>query len=530
MKSSIQRNIGPFALMLTGLGSIIGSGWLFGAWKAAKIAGPAAICAWVIGAVVILSIALAYAELGAMFPESGGMVRYARYSHGALVGFISAWANWIAIVSVIPIEAEASIQYMSTWPYDWARELFIDGSLTTPGLLLSAALVVIYFLLNYWGVKLFARANSLITVFKFLIPGATIAGLMLTGFHHENFGEAATFAPYGWSSVLTAVATSGIVFAFNGFQSPINLAGEARNPGKSVPIAVIGSILIALVIYVLLQVAYIGAVNPADVVNGWSHFNFASPFAELAIALNLNWLAILLYIDAFVSPSGTGTTYMATTTRMIYAMERNNTMPRMFGNVHPFYGVPRQAMWFNLLVSFVFLFFFRGWSSLAAVISVATVISYLTGPISLMALRRAATDIERPLRIPGMSLIAPFAFVCASLVLYWARWPLTGEIILLMIVALPVYFYFQAKSGFEGWSRDLKAAWWLVAYLPTMALLSLTGSKEFGGRGILPYGWDMLLVIVCSLVFYYWGVHTGYRTGYLDERESQADILNGQGV
>ena len=310
-------------------------------------------------------------------------------------------------------------------------------------------LVIIYFMLNYWGVKLFARANSAITVFKFLIPGATIAGLMLTGFHKENFGEASTFAPYGWSAVLTAVATSGIVFAFNGFQSPINLAGEARNPAKSVPFAVIGSILLALVIYVLLQIAYIGAVNPADVMKGWSHFNFASPFAELALALNLNWLAFLLYVDAFVSPSGTGTTYMATTSRMIYAMERNNTMPKMFGNVHPFYGVPRQAMWFNLLVSFIFLFFFRGWSSLAAVISVATVISYLTGPISLMALRRAATDLDRPLHIPGMKIIAPFAFVCASLVLYWAKWPLTGEIILLMVVALPVYFYFQAKSGFQ---------------------------------------------------------------------------------
>jgi amino acid transporter len=376
VKSSIQRNIGPFALMLTGLGSIIGSGWLFGAWKAAKIAGPAAIFAWVIGAVVILAIALTYAELGATFPESGGMVRYARYSHGALVGFISAWANWIAIVSVIPIEAEASIQYMSTWPYAWAHALFVNESLTATGLWLSAVLVMIYFMLNYWGVKVFARANTAITVFKFVIPGATILGLLLTGFHPQNFGTGTTsdFAPYGWPAVLTAVATSGIVFSFNGFQSPINLAGEARNPSKSVPFAVIGSILLALVIYVLLQVAYIGAVSPSDVMKGWSHFNFASPFAELALALNLNWLAILLYVDAFVSPSGTGTTYMATTTRMIYAMERNNTMPKMFGNVHPFYGVPRQAMWFNLLVSFLFLLFFRGWSSLAAVISVATVI------------------------------------------------------------------------------------------------------------------------------------------------------------
>src|SRR5207253_1634819 len=118
----------------TGLGSIIGSGWLFGAWKAAKIAGPAAICAWVIGAVVILMIALTYAELGAMFPESGGMVRYARYSHGALVGFISGWANWIAIVSVIPIEAEASVQYMGSWPWQWAKNLYLNGSLSYTGL------------------------------------------------------------------------------------------------------------------------------------------------------------------------------------------------------------------------------------------------------------------------------------------------------------------------------------------------------------------------------------------------------------
>jgi CheY-like chemotaxis protein len=269
--------------MLTGLGSIIGSGWLFGAWKAAKIAGPAALCAWIIGAVVILAIALTYAELGAMFPESGGMVRYARYSHGALVGFISAWANWIAIVSVIPIEAEASIQYMSTWPYEWAHNLFINGSLTPPGLFLSALLVIVYFMLNYWGVKVFARANTTITVFKFIIPGLTILGLLVSGFHSENFGTSSSFAPYGWSAVFTAVATSGIVFSFNGFQSPVNLAGEARNPSKSVPFAVIGSILLALVIYVLLQVAYIGAVNPADVAKGWSHFNFASPFADNAL-------------------------------------------------------------------------------------------------------------------------------------------------------------------------------------------------------------------------------------------------------
>ncbi len=131
---------------------------------------------------MILAIALTYAELGAMFPESGGMVRYARYSHGSLVGFVAAWANWIAIVTVIPIEAEASIQYMSSWPWPWAQGLFQHGELTPLGLGLSAVLVVIYFLLNYWGVKVFAKANTTITVFKFVIPALTAVALIGAGF------------------------------------------------------------------------------------------------------------------------------------------------------------------------------------------------------------------------------------------------------------------------------------------------------------------------------------------------------------
>src|SRR6202046_2203560 len=107
-ENAMRREVGGSALMFTGLGSIIGSGWLFGAWRAAQLAGPGAIYAWIIGAVVIMFFAVNYAELGAMLPESGGSVRYGHYSHGALVGFIAGWAAWIAVVSVIPVEAEAS--------------------------------------------------------------------------------------------------------------------------------------------------------------------------------------------------------------------------------------------------------------------------------------------------------------------------------------------------------------------------------------------------------------------------------------
>jgi amino acid transporter len=526
--SPIRREVGSIALMFAGLGSIIGSGWLFGAWRAAGIAGSSAVWAWVLGAAIASTIALTYAELGAMFPESGGMVRYGHYSHGSLVGFIAAWANWISSVSGMSVEAEASVQYMASWPSRWAQDLYVHlpdghGELTAPGLAIAAGLVVVYFLLNFWSVKLFARSNTVITTFKLAVPAATGLALIAAGFHTENFSVGAYAQPSSsnFAAVLTAVATAGIVFSFNGFQIPVNLAGEARHPARSIPFAVLGSILLATVIYVILQVAYLGVVPPALLAKaGWHGLDFRSPFAQLALIVNLNWLAVLLYADAFVSPSGTGITYTASTARMIYGMERNGTLPAVLGRVHPVFGVPRAAMWFNLIVSFLFLLFFRGWAALAAVISVAIVISYLIGPVSSLALRHTAERINRPFRVPGLPVVAALAFVFATEVLYWAQWPLTGEIILLIVIALPVYLYYQGRNRWTDFARQLRASWWLIIYLPTIAFVSWAGSARFGGHDYLTWGWDLTVVAALGVAFFIWGARSGWRTPMLQQAQT----------
>ena len=525
-----HRQVGAFALMLTGLGSIIGSGWLFGAARASSLAGPGAVWAWVLGAAVIMTIALTYAELGAMFPESGGMVRYSHYSHGSLVGFIGAWANWIAIVSVIPIEAVASVQYMNHWPWEWAQSLSTlspDGhvTLTDIGKGLAAVLVFGYFLLNYWSVKLFAHSNTAITIFKLVVPAATGLLLIASGFHSENFSVGIHGGDHAidFPSILTAVTTAGIVFSFNGFQSPVNLAGDARNPGRSIPFAVLGSIAIAAVVYVILQVAFIGSVPPDMLAKvGWHGLHFRSPFADLAVLLGLQYLAILLFADAVISPSGTGITYTATTARMLYGMERNGTLPKVLGKLHPKWGVPRPAMWVNLAVSYIFLWHAGSWDSLADIIGVATVISYLTGPVSVMTLRRTAPKLHRPLRIIGLPVLACIAFILATELLYWATWPLTGYIILLMAVALPVYLYYQYKQGWQDFGRQLQGAWWLICYLPVVAALSWAGSDKFKGHNYIPYGWDLLLVAVVGMLFYIWGVKSGWSTPSVEEAQLEA--------
>jgi amino acid transporter len=521
----VRRDIGPVSLLMTGLGSIIGSGWLFGAWRTAQLAGPGAVWAWVLGAAIIAVIATVFVELGAMFSETGGMVRYGYYSHGSLVGFIAGWSNWIAIVSVIPVEAEASVQYMASWPFAWTHQLYVDHQLSLIGLGLAAILVIGYFLLNFWGVKLYAKTNAGITTFKLVIPALTGVALIVAGFHPSNFavGLHPGHAAINVSAILAATATSGIVFSFNGFQSPINLAGEAKDPARNIPLAVFGAIAIATVVYVLLQVAFVGATPMDTLKNGWAKVDFSSPFAQLALALNLNWLALMLYADAFVSPSGTGATYTATTARMIYAMEKSGSLPKVFGHIHDKTGIPRPAMWLNLGVAFLFLFFFRGWGPLAAVISVATIISYQVGPIAVASLRKTAPDMKRPLKTPLLPVFAPVAFVLATLLLYWARWPLTGEVILLILIAAPIYIWAEWRHGWKDFGRHLKAAAWLIAYLPAMALLSYLGSHQFGGIGVLPYGVDLAAAALVGLAAYYWGVHASWRTPGIVLHEQGAD-------
>ena len=102
-----------------------------------------------------------------MFPESGGMSKFAEYSHGSLVGFIASWANWISLVTLLPIEAVAAVQYMASWPWKWAgftHGFLHAGRITPQGLLVVFAFIIIFTLLNYWSVTLLTRFTSFISI------------------------------------------------------------------------------------------------------------------------------------------------------------------------------------------------------------------------------------------------------------------------------------------------------------------------------------------------------------------------------
>ena len=506
-------------LVLLGLGSLIGSGWLFGAWEASSIAGPAAIISWIIGFIVIGTIAYNYVEIGTMFPQSGGMSNYAQYTHGSLLGFIAAWANWVSLVTIIPIEAVSAVQYMSSWPWDRAKPmgaLMKDGSISTYGLFAVYIIITIFSLFNYWSVKLLTSFTSLISVFKLGVPLLTIIMLMISGFDTGNYGHSAsTFMPYGSAPIFAATTTSGIIFSFNAFQTIINMGSEIKNPEKNIARGIAISLTLSAVLYIVLQSTFITSM-PSSMIHshGWSGINFNSPFADMAILLGINWLAILLYVEAVVSPFGTGVSFVAVTGRVLHAMEKNGHIPKFLGKMNEKYNIPRVAIGFNAVISMIMVTLFRNWGTLAAVISTATLVAYLTGPTTVISLRKMAPKMTRPFKANILKFMAPLSFVLASLAIYWAMWPTTAEVILIIILGLPIYFFYEYKMNWKNTRKQIGGSLWIIIYLIILAFLSFIGSKEFKGLNWIHYPWDFLVIAIVALIFYQLGTTSYFESIY----------------
>ncbi|WP_061775591.1 APC family permease [Levilactobacillus senmaizukei] len=517
----LRRKMSLFSLVMLTLSAIIGSGWLFGAGMAAQIAGPAAIISWLLGALVIGLIAMNYIELGTMFPTSGGMSQYAAFSHGPLLGFVAGWANWLSLLTIIPIEAVAAVQYMSSWPWAWAnwtRGFLRAGNVTNEGLVIVFLFILAFTLLNFWSVKLLTRFTSFVSVFKLVIPTLTIIVLVITGFEPQNFAHIGGFMPYGSSAIFSATTAAGIIFSYNAFQTTINMGNEIEHPERNILWGIVIAFGISTVIYTLLQVAFIGAVPGGSLVHGWHGVNFQSPFADIAILLNLGWLSTLLYLDAFVSPFGTGVSFVATTSRALAAMTGTKHMPTKLGEVNRKYQTPRRAMVVNLFLGVVLVAGFRNWGTLSNVISTSTLIAYLTGPVTVSSLRRQAPELVRPFRLHAAQWWSPLAYVLASLAIYWAKWPTTVEVFGVIALGLIFYVYYEIRrpSGWQSLRASLRGGRWLLAEMVWLTLMSVVGSHQFGGSGWLSYPLDFVGVILGSLACYYLGVHDAYESDSLD--------------
>src|SRR5215212_3791147 len=389
-EGKLQRDVSTVGLLFFSLGSIIGSGWLFASLYAAQVAGPAAIISWVGGGLVMIILALVHAELGAMYPVAGGSARYPHFAFGSLAGFSIGWIVWIGSVTVAPIEVLAVTTYLVQW-FPWM--MVSQGGtevLTGLGIVFSIVLMGVFTVINLLGVGSLAKSNNVIMIWKVAVPFLAVIVLIIASFNGSNFtSEQGGFAPFGITGILSALGVGGIVFAYQGFEQAIQLGGETRNPGRNIPLAVIGSMIIGVIMYIALQIAFVGGLHPEDYTGGWANLSFpqdAGPFAGLAAAAGLGWLALLLYIDALVSPGGTGLIYVGASSRLSFALGRNHYIPHQFGYISE-RGIPLVSVIFSFLVGCIAFLPFPAWSALVEFIVSATVMGYATVPLAMGAMR-----------------------------------------------------------------------------------------------------------------------------------------------
>ncbi|HSZ30914.1 MAG TPA: APC family permease, partial [Pseudonocardiaceae bacterium] len=217
-----RRELGLMALMFVSLGSIIGSGWLLGALTAATSAGGASIMSWLLAGVIIVLLALVHSELGAAYPLAGGTARWPRLAFGSMGGFTAGWVAWLQAVTLAPIEVEAALSYLD---HKWHGLINSAGALTTMGLSVATALMLLFAVINILGVRWLADSNTITVIWKIAVPVLTVVVLIVVSFQASNFTAGGGFAPYGAHGVFAALPL-GVVFAVQGFEQAAQLAGE----------------------------------------------------------------------------------------------------------------------------------------------------------------------------------------------------------------------------------------------------------------------------------------------------------------
>ncbi len=517
----LNRSIGPVGLLFTGVAGIIGSGWLFASLYAAQIAGPAAVISWLIGGVIALALALTYAELGGMLPVAGALARIPDFSHGSLTSFVAGWLCWIAYVATSPIEVTAVLDYASNYLPSLTMTEHGERVLSNHGILVATGLMLLFTAVNLLGVRWLVRANTTITYWKLAVPFAVPLVLIAVEFRSENFYQMGGFGPDGIAGIFGAVSSGGVMFSLIGFRAALDMAGEARNPQRDVPLALIGAVGISLFIYILLQVAFIGVIPPDHLANGWHQISEkvpGGPFAGFATALGLTWLAMALYVDAVISPSGTGLAFTRATARINYAMSRNKQFPTVFERLNRS-NVPVWSLLFNLAVGMIMFLPFPGWAELVGFISSAMILSLAFGPVALAALRYQVPDLERPFRVPVPIVYSAICFVLAGYVVYWTGWETNWKVLLAALVGL-IFLALGRGSGKGREPLDFRESAWVWPYLLGIGLISYTGNYGHG-LGILAHGVDLIVMALFSLVIFVFALRL--RLPYQQVRQSVAN-------
>ena len=420
--SGLARRIYRWDLVALVLNRVIGAG-IFGLpSKAFALAGTYSLVAYLVCAVLVVLIAICFAEVGSRFTATGGPYIYAREAFGALAGFEVGWLLWLARVTAFGSLANLFAGYLG---------VFWSGAGAGVGrVVVMASIVVVLTVLNLAGVRPSAVVTDAFTIGKLTaLLFFVVAGLFFIS--RANYSVA--FVPsYGQFSQAVLL----LVFAFSGFEMAVIPSGEIVNPGKQIPFALLIGIGIVVVLYMLVQFVAIGTLSTLA--------TSERPIADASAQFLGTNATAFVSLGALVSIGGTLNSIALVTPRLLFAMAADGHLPRVIGAVHPRFRTPHVAV----VVSSIVMFALTLSGSFVALASISVVIRLLTYAATCAALLRLR-------RQPGAArpvFVAPLGQFAAVAALALSVWLLSNSArsdalmtVLAGAVGLAFYFIFRIR-------------------------------------------------------------------------------------
>jgi basic amino acid/polyamine antiporter, APA family len=396
----LKKSVGALDLTALGVGAIIGTGIFIVVGVGVAEAGPAVIVSFALAALACIFAALCYAELAASIPVSGSAYTYTYATMGEIVAWVIGWdliLEYTGAVAAVSVGWGASLNEFLDNAFNFTIPDAISKSPSEEGgvvNLLAVAIIAVVALLLSKGTRESARVNIVMVTIKLAVLAFFIVVAFSAAFDGDNFSP---FAPDGFDGIVTGASI--IFFAYIGFDAVATGSEETGNPGRDMPIAIVGSLVICTIIYVLTAVAAVGALPAAEL---------AESDAPLAQALDegagISWAASLTAFGAVVAITSVILAMFYGQTRIFFAMARDGLVPERLAEVSPRSGVPvKLTLGFGAVMAV--LAALVPLDELVKLVNIGTLFAFLLVCVGVIILRRTRPDMPRPFRVPLVPLL-----------------------------------------------------------------------------------------------------------------------------
>lgn len=434
---SLKRTIGPVNLIILGLGCILGAGiFIVTGVASAQYSGPGLVLSFIVSAFACFLTALCYAEFASIIPISGSVYTYTYVAMGEIWAWMIGWVlmyeylisasavavGWSAYVMELLSSAGINLPQIITSPPG-------AGLINLPALLIIVLLTGILIL----GVKESTRFNAIIVS----VNVTMILLFIVVGVNFINPANFHPFAPHGWSGILQGAAI--VFFAYIGFDAVSTAAEETKNPQKTMPIGIMGSLLISSLLYIAVAAVLNGMVP-------YTSLNTSSPVTFALNSVGMNTVASIVSFGALFGLTSVLLTSLFGQSRIFYSMSRDGLIPLIFSNIHkefktPVFSIVIVGMVASVIAAILPL------NTIIELVNIGTLSAFIFLALSVIILRRREPDIPRKFKCPMVPLIPIVSIVFCSFLITQLSTTTLVRFAASLLIGLAVYFAYGMQNS-----------------------------------------------------------------------------------